>query len=225
MLKDKIDKEYQELKDEIESFVEDFRTDENTSRMVDKYWKGIQVLFSPLIHKPKVMFIGINPGAGFFNWKKQPVKRYSPLENNEYYYSDYRLAQQTKKLFELSGLGQEELKNTVKTNCFYFATNNQKELYQMLSHLKPKDVYAKSARWTDQLVDLVDPEIIICEGKSAFDEFIKNKGVYSKMRSENVLYTTLGNKKVLGYKRNFSNISNIEQVAKELNSCLNKKID
>ena len=47
MLKDKIDKEYQELKDEIESFVEDFRTDENTSRMVDKYWKGIQVLFSP----------------------------------------------------------------------------------------------------------------------------------------------------------------------------------
>jgi uracil-DNA glycosylase len=222
MLKDEIENDYQKLKDEIETFVEDFRRDDYTSRIVDKYWKGIQVLFSPLIYKPKVMFIGINPGAGFFNWKKQPVKRFNPLINNEYYCSDYRLAQQTQKLFELSDLGKEELKNTVKTNCFFFATNNQKELFQMLSHLKSKDVYAKSARWTDQLVDLVQPEIIICEGKSAFNEFIKNKNVYSTMRSDNVLYTTLGNKKVLGYKRNFSNISNIEEVAAELKSCITK---
>lgn len=67
MLKDRIDQDYQTLKREIEAFVEDFRTDENISRMVDKHYKGIQVLFSPLIYKPKVMFIGINPGAGFFN--------------------------------------------------------------------------------------------------------------------------------------------------------------
>ncbi len=49
----KIDKQYESLKNEVEAFVEDFRTDEYTSRMVYKYWKGIQVLFSPLIHKPK----------------------------------------------------------------------------------------------------------------------------------------------------------------------------
>lgn len=70
MSNDKIEQDYQELKNEIEAFVEDFRRDEYISRMVDKYWKGIQVLFSPLVCKPKVMFIGINPGAGFFNWKK-----------------------------------------------------------------------------------------------------------------------------------------------------------
>lgn len=220
MLKDRIDQDYQTLKREIEAFVEDFRTDENISRMVDKHYKGIQVLFSPLIYKPKVMFIGINPGAGFFNWKKRPVKRYSALDNNEYYYSDYRLAQQSQKLFELSGLGKEELKNTVKTNCFFFATKNQKELYKMLSHLKPKDVYSKSAKWTDDLVTLVKPEIIICEGKSAFDRFIENKNIDSKKLSENVFYTKYGDIKVLGYKRNFSNISYIEEVALELKNCL-----
>lgn len=152
--------------------------------------------------------------------EKEPVKRYSPLVNNEYYYSDYRLAQQTKKLFELSGLGKEELKNTVKTNCFFFATNNQKELYQMLSHLKTKDVYLKSANWTDRLVDLVKPEIIICEGKSAFERFMKNKSNFSTMGPKDVVFTTYSDLKVVGYKRNFSNISNIKEVAAELKSCV-----
>jgi len=122
----------------------------------------------------------------------------------------------------MSGLGKEELKNNVKTNCFFFATKNQKELNQMLSHLKFKDVYSKSARWTDDLVTLVKPEIIICEGKSAFERFIKNKNIFSQMNSENVLYTTYGDIKVIGYKRNFSNISHIEEVATVLKDSLKR---
>jgi uracil-DNA glycosylase len=220
MSNDRIQLEYQPLKEEIEAFVEDFRSDEATEKKVDKYYKGVQVFFSPLIFQPRIMFIGINPGAGFYNWEKRLVKRYSPLVNNEYYYSDYRLAKQTQKLFELSGLGKEELKNTVKINCFFFASKNQKELYQMLSHLESKEVYSKSARWTDQLVDLIQPEIIICEGKSAFDRFIENKDISSTIGTENFWYTTYGNRKVLGYRRNFSNICKIEEVAKELKNCL-----
>lgn len=138
MSNDKIQLDYQPLKKEIESFIEDFRADEIISQKVDKYYRGVQVFFSPLIFKPKIMFIGINPGAGFYNENNRPVKRYSTLENNEYYHYDYRLAQQTQKLFEMSGLGKEELKSTVKTNCFFFATKNQKELFQMLSHLNQK---------------------------------------------------------------------------------------
>lgn len=90
----------------------------------------------------------------------------------------------------------------------------------MLSHLKSKDVYSKSSKWTDDLVTLVQPEIIICEGKSAFDRFIENKNIDSKKLSENVFYTKYGDIKVLGYKRNFSNISYIEEVALELKNCL-----
>lgn len=219
MSNDRIQLEYQPLKKEIEAFVEDFRSHEATEKNVEKYYKGVQVFFSPLIFKPKIMFIGINPGAGFYNWEKRLVKRFSPLDNNEYYYSSYRLAQQTQKLFELSGLSKEELKGTVKTNCFFFASKNQKELYQMLSHLKSKDVYSKSAKWTDQLVGLIQPEIIICEGKSAFDRFTENKKE-SQMNTKNVFYTTYEGIKILGYKRNFSNIAHIEEVASELKSCM-----
>ncbi len=220
MSENQINENYQSIKNDIEAFVEDFRIDENISSMVDKHYKGIQVLFSPLIYKPKVMFIGINPGAGFNNENNKVVKRYSPLENNEYYHYNYKLAKQSQKLFELSGLGKEELKKTVKTNCFFFATKNQKELYKMLSHLKTKDVYSKSAKWTDNLMTLVQPEIIICEGKSAFCRFIENKNIISKKRSENVFYTTYGDIKVLGYKRQFSNITHIEEVALESKNCL-----
>lgn len=220
MLKDRFEQDYQVLKNEIEAFVEDFRADDDITSKVDKYYKGIQVLFSPLVYRPKVMFIGINPGAGFYNENKKPVKRFSPLENNEYYYYKYRLAQQTQKLFILSGLGKEELIRTVKTNCFFFATKNQKELFQMLSHLKSKEVYKKSAEWTDCLVDLVKPEIIICEGKSAFDRFIENKKIISDNNSKNVFSATYGDIKVIGYSRMFSNISHIEEVAAELKSYL-----
>jgi hypothetical protein len=221
MSENQIYEHYESIKNDIAAFVEDFRTDENISRMVDKHYKGIQVLFSPLIYKPKVMFIGINPGAGFNNENNKVVKRYSPLENNEYYHYDYRLAQQTQKLFELSGLGKEELKSTVKTNCFFFATKNQKELYKMLSHLKSKDVYSKSAKWTDDLVSLVKPKIIICEGKSAFERFLENKD-HSSMDCGNVLYSDIKGAKVIGYRRNFSNISYIEEVATVLKDSLKR---
>lgn len=83
MSENQIIEHYQSIKNDIEAFVEDFRTDENISSMADKYYKGIQVLFSPLIYKPKVMFVGINPGAGFNNDNIKVVKRYSSLENNE----------------------------------------------------------------------------------------------------------------------------------------------
>jgi len=82
MSEDQINKCYSSLKNDIEAFVEDFRADDEVSRNVDKYYKGIQVFFSPLVYKPKVMFLGINPGAGFYNENNRPVKRYSPLVNN-----------------------------------------------------------------------------------------------------------------------------------------------
>ena len=175
-------------------------------------------MFSPLIIRPKVMFIGINPGAGFFNTNNRHVKRFSPLENSEYLKGEYRLAQQTRKLFDKAGLTSEDLKNSVKSNCFFFATKNEKELHQFLSHLKPTKVYNKSEKWIDDLVNLIKPSIIICEGKSAFSRFVKNKNCEIN-DSENVLYTKWNDIKIIGYKRNFSNILEINNVAKRLKYC------
>ena len=210
--------EYLELKKEVETYYEEFQSDENIKSKTDKYYKGIQIMFSPLIIRPKVMFIGINPGAGFFNTNNRHVKRFSPLENSEYLKGEYRLAQQTRKLFDKAGLTSEDLKNSVKSNCFFFATKNEKELHQFLSHLKPTKVYNKSEKWIDDLVNLIKPSIIICEGKSAFSRFVKNKNCEIN-DNENVLYTKWNDIKIIGYKRNFSNILGINNVAKRLKYC------
>ena len=211
--------EYLELKKEVEDYYEEVLTDEKLKSKTDKYYKGIQVLFSPLKIEPKIMFIGINPGAGYFNYKNELVKRFSPLEKMEYTYGKYRLAQQTRKLFKLADLKKEDLKNSVKSNCFFFATKNERELDQLLSHLKPTKVYNKSEKWINDLVSIIRPRIIICEGKSAFNRFLKNKECVI-LENEGVLYAEWNEIKIIGYERFFSNIIGINNVANKLKECL-----
>jgi len=54
-------------------------SNEQTQQDFKKYFKGVQILFSPLHFKPKIMLIGINPGSGYFDWHgEKPVKHYKP---------------------------------------------------------------------------------------------------------------------------------------------------
>ncbi len=214
---------YEKIKKEVEAFDLEIQSDPELSAQIEKYYKGVQVLFSPITENPKIMFIGINPGAGFFNSNKEntKVKRYSPLDKFEYIGGGYRLAQQTRELFERAGLTKKVLANSVKSNCFFLATKSEKELYQFLSHLKSTNVYAKSAKWIDELVLMIHPEIIICEGKSAFKHFIKGKNCIVKL-DQDVYYANWNNMDIIGYKRNFSNIVKMKSVAEKLNECINK---
>ena len=50
---------YLEIKTEIEEFLKIIENDNEISEKLKKYFKGIQVFFSPLSSKPKFMFIGI----------------------------------------------------------------------------------------------------------------------------------------------------------------------
>lgn len=212
---------YEKIKKEVETFDLEIQSTPELITQIKKYYKGVQVLFSPITENPKIMFIGINPGAGFFNSNKQNVKRYSPLEKCEYIGGGYRLAQQTRELFKLAGLTKNDLANSVKSNCFFLATKTEKELYQFLSHLRPTNVYSKSAKWIDELVLMIYPEIIICEGKSAFNHFIKGKNCNVEV-DQDVYYTNWKNIDIIGYKRNFSNIVKMKSVAEKLNECINK---
>lgn len=58
---------------------------------------------------------------------------------------------------------------------------------------------------------MIKPEIIICEGKSAFERFLEKKD-HSRMDIGKVLYSDYKGAKVIGYRRNFSNISHIGEV-------------
>jgi len=210
-----IEEEYEQIKKEIEDFVNNFHENEKVLTNINKYYKGIQVLFSPLIKNPTFMFIGINPGMGFSKAEKRNVKRYSPLKFSEYSWGDYSLARETRKLFKLANIPEFEIKNTVKSNCFFFATQNEKELYALLSHLKQFNVYNRSKKWINSIVQIISPKIIICEGQSAFYRFIKNKNCFIENNGK-VLYAKHNDIHIIGYKRIYSNIRNINEVAKLL---------
>jgi hypothetical protein len=127
-----------------------------------KYYRGTQVLYSSLSWQPVFIFIGINPGAGFWNeslrktGKGQVMFRTWAQKKLEYSYKDFRypLAVSTRNLFRKAGC-QEHLAAAVKSNCFFFATSTEKELYQMLSHGRVLKIYQKSSDWITRLVAMV----------------------------------------------------------------------
>lgn len=211
-----LEQAHQNLKDKVEGFYVAHLSEGSINKYVAKYYKGIQILYSRLIANPKVMFVGINPGAGYFNENKQVVKRFSPMNYHEYYKGGYRLAKQTRKLFQLANLPLSDIVNSVKSNNFFIATRSEDELYKLLSHLKKEKVYYHSAQWIDELIGYVNPQIIICEGKSAFDRLTKNKECTSVSNSEFYHYAQWNNKHILGYNRRFSYILHKEKVAEKL---------
>ena len=216
-----MENQFKEISNEVEKFINESLYENDKSKYLDKYYKGAQILLSSLHNKPKFMFIGINPGSGDVKEKGKNVHKLGLQEKLEYSYKyyNYYLARNTRKLFELAN-GYEYLENSVKTNQFFFATTKETELYKFLSHFKDDKIYAKSKKWLDRIIEIVEPEIIICEGKSSFDRFIKDKNceIISK---DNVYYSTYNKIHIIGYKRIFSEIINIEKVAEKIKEVIN----
>jgi hypothetical protein len=215
--------QYSDIKFEVEEFLTKFENDEKQNDVYKKYFRGIQILFTPLVYKPKFMFIGINPGAGYFNYEGNStkyVKRFSPMQNTEYIGQQYRLAKETRELFKLANISQIDLKNSVKSNYYFLATKNTNDLSKLLVSLKEYNIEKKSKNWIKKLTEIVEPEIIICEGKSIFEKFTKTK----VSENDDVYYVEIGKLKIIGYKRKFSNIINKKKVAELLKEKLSAKL-
>ncbi len=217
-----MEKSYNEIILEVKDFLDKFENDKNLKKVAKKYFRGIQILFTPLIQNPKFMFIGINPGAGYFNnegKKINNVKRFSPMQNSEYVGQEYRLAKETRKLFELARISKMELKNSVKSNYYFLATKNTNDLLKLIKELEKHEIEKLSEKWIYKLVEIVKPEYIICEGKTVFEKFTKS----NVSQDEEVYFKEFRNLKVIGYKRKFSFIVNKEKVAKLLKDKLAEK--
>lgn len=212
---------YSTITDEVKQLIEEIEKNDVVFRRIEKYYKGVQILLSNLVHKPKIMLIGINPGDGYYKQTGERVKKFEPEKKLEYSYSYYKysLALNTRKLYELAGC-TEYLENSVKTNCFFLATNTEKELYQMLSYLKEYKLYKKSDIWINKLIEIIEPEIIICEGKSAFDRVIKNKDC-EKIINKHYYYAKYNDIEIIGYRRIRSSIKNLKEVAALLKEKVN----
>jgi hypothetical protein len=186
-------------------------------------FKGIQIYFSPIISDPMILFMGINPGAGYFNYNDELVDRLSPLDKHEYLVDEYNytLKNNTIKLLELAN-AYYLLENSIKSNYYYVATNKETDIYNLFAKLELKnDFYEKSKFWTSKLIEFVNPKIIFCEGVRAFDKICeiipceKNKTEFWNYAKSEKYY-------ILGYKRSYSNILYSDKVAEQLKILIEK---
>ena len=219
---------YNVIAEEVRTFIKQY---EPLLSQTDIYF-GTQILYSPAVYKPKFMFIGINPGAGYFNSEKKNVEEFG--EQDEFEYTDdnesYRLKNETNELFKLAGC-HGELEDSVKTNCYFLATRKQKDLdiLATMFYEHKINLHEMSAIWVRKIIEIIEPKIIICEGKSAYGRVTCN--VLNCPSSPSDWENGVGyvhakqNIHVIGYERSWSNIKYKEKVAlkiEELNELVSR---
>lgn len=184
-------------------------------------YKGCQVLFSPLLERPKILLIGFNPGGGYFNWHGKIVEEFQPLNALEYYLNKHSLGEQTKSLFQQAGREEDLQYHTVKTNFYYWATDNVDDFNRLMKILPGElrsMIFHQSRVWTKHLIQILRPEMIIAEGFKAYDEIAVL--FPDKLQEENnefyKSHTTSEGVRVLGYKRNQGSIVGKREINKQL---------
>jgi hypothetical protein len=172
-----VQEEYEaSIRPEIDALVVEVAEAIAANPRVQPFYQGWRVFFGPVLARPKVLLIGINPGngqAGIVDtefWGND-----LPFEYLQY---DYALARETREVFAAAGLAKVLATATMKTNYCFLSTTQANELEQLTDGLgrtadKQDDlgniVYHKSNEWTKRLISLVKPQTIICEGKMAYE--------------------------------------------------------
>jgi hypothetical protein len=189
---------------------------------IKSLYKGCQLLFSPLLHKPKILLIGLNPGGGYFKHHGYLAENFEPMQALEYYLNKHSLGEQTKDLFRQTGR-EEDLKHySVKTNFYFWATDNVAD-FNRLMMLVPDElsrkIFHQARVWARQMIEGLQPEMIVAEGFKAFEEIaVLFPQKLQEERSESVRsFLTPEGLKVLGYKRNQGSIIGKEEIIDAIN--------
>ena len=101
------------------------------------------------------------------------MEEFQPMDALEYYLNTHPFAEQTKTLFRQAEREEDLKHHTVKTNFYYWATDNVADFNKLLK-LLPEElsqkIFHQARVWTKQLIDRLKPEMIITEGFKAYDE-------------------------------------------------------
>jgi hypothetical protein len=213
-----LEADYNQLMLEVADFKNELVSSDRFETVKDKF-RGFQILMSPLQEQPDFMFIGINPGAGYYKSTGKTSHRLAPEKTMEYVYENYDLAKETKELFGLLGLTDADLSKAVKTNFYFLATENEKDLNKIIVLLDKMDFEKKSKDWNNRLIKMIQPKIIICEGKSAFTKVLQHDNLNENW-DEDVAYTNWNDTHVIGYKRLYSKMKGKEKLSEVLKGML-----
>tara|TARA_B100000378_G_scaffold278352_1_gene281233 strand:+ start:3115 stop:3786 length:672 start_codon:yes stop_codon:yes gene_type:complete len=217
----KLENNYELIANEIKSIHENIIDLSKDNKKITDNYMGCQVLFSKLIYKPKYLLIGYNPGSGYYKYHKNIVESFKQMSDLEYYLNKHKLGEQTKTLFLSAGKECELKKSTVKINFYPWATDDiisfEKLMKAIPSELKRK-IYENARIWNRKLIEIINPEIIICEGFKAFYEVeVLFQKKYNFSKEENsIFFKNENGLKIFGYKRNQGSILNKDELSYKL---------
>lgn len=171
---------YIQWESEVSEYLNSLNQKLLNSPEASELYNGFYIWDSEIKFNPKIMFIGINPGNGNPNNNRSvttaPYESFAYLEYWNLKSHNYTLARETIEIFKEIGYNEKQIRHifemeSVKTNYFYIITKNQPLIYECLNKV---DEYInfriKSDKFIKELIELINPKIIICEGKSVFNE-------------------------------------------------------
>ena len=198
---------------------------------IQALYRGTSLWYSPIVENPEVMFLGINPGAGFYNNNNNQLCHFfEPLKIMEYIddTQSYQLKWEWMYIFGEKGLNRlDVLAKSVKTNFCYLATEDEAALKKLFTQIRGKlniAPYEVFGNWTRQVVQQIHPKLLICEGKDAL-EFLRNwsfKNEYKEIENAaNLRKGQIGDIKVLQVSRARSTLKNADGIINEIRILLN----
>jgi len=127
-------------------------------------YKGYKISYTDLKIDPDVLFIGFNSSVHYLKTNlNQIVEDFKPIEEHEINI----LSEEVLICFREAGKNVI-LDNTVAINCCFFTTNNLKVFMDNLPEHLREIVQVMSIIWTRNLINFINPKIIICLGNESF---------------------------------------------------------
>jgi len=178
------------------------KTCEDNKQLKDTY-RGYQIFLGTISFNPNVMYIGINPGDGFFMKYGKLLERSEPFKEQDTKNELWRLIQ-----YCLTKIGRKEyLDDIVLINYYFFSTSNLKKLhlfFKLLPKELRKEILEKSDLWIKTLITEISPKYIICGGSYTLGKLKRlYKYEYESLpeKNKNNLVGKLNNIIVFTYKR------------------------
>jgi uracil-DNA glycosylase len=169
------------IRPDIESLAAEVARALDANPKVRPLFQGWRVFFGPVMARPKVLLIGINPGNGQADKTGQADARDTDFWGSEWQFEytqyNYSLARETREMFAAAGLTKVLATATMKTNYCFLGTTQADELEQLTDGLgRTADgeedlgtrVYRKSEQWLRELIALLNPQTVVCEGSIAY---------------------------------------------------------
>ena len=213
----------EQWKDEVKNYLTELKEIISKNPALKELCYGYSVIDGRINQNPEILFIGINAGKGdgqrkdSINIETDHNSYIDPLipEFYEDYESPYKLAESSIELLKKVGFTEEEIidklqNNFVNTNQYYVDTKIADDIASFRNHIPT--FFHQSCYITIELIRILQPKIIIFEGKSSYDNIVEvcidAKNTWNKTEEIGQYFFEESNSLILGYGRNrFGNIS------------------